>query len=225
MSRRRREISVFNVSFLDLMCCALGGVLLLVLVMSEDFSETVEAQQQVIEKLTDKSNQLAESREQLLQTMEKSSRQIADMQKTIERERQKGYMVPLPLAIRLDWNVATDIDLWVKGPKGEFASYKKMVTSFGYLMRDETRGVNRNWEVFYSVELMEGPYEVYCHYYGTNKGTAKVIVRAELFPNRPDPGNSKQETINLGKGRSEPGELALKFRIVRQGSSNAIRFE
>ena len=48
MGRKHRELNVFSASFLDVLCCALGGVILLVIAMStQQKAETDQAQKQL----------------------------------------------------------------------------------------------------------------------------------------------------------------------------------
>jgi hypothetical protein len=170
--RRDREIQVFNVSFLDLLSCALGGVLLLFLYV---------------------------------------------MSTQAEKPEPKGFLVPLPLAIRIDWDKPVDIDLQVRDPSNAIAHWDHLETECGYLMRDEREATERTWEVYYCVDIHPGTYEVYAHYFGETNGPVRVTLSGELFPADPERKQTIRPRTVVLEGQNQPpapGLLLTRFELV-----------
>jgi len=176
--RRERDIQVFSVSFLDVLSCALGGVLLLFLYLM--------------------------------------------ITRPAPANTEQGFLVPLPLAIRIDWDKAVDIDLQVRDPSGELAYWKHLKTPCGYLMRDEREAVHRNWEVYYCVDVHPGVYEVYVHYYGDTVGPVHVRLTGELFPADPQHKQTllpKSCVLSVQNDPPAPGLQVACFELQPEGDS------
>ena len=193
MSARSREIQVFSMSFLDVLSCALGGVLLLLFTTSPEPLAPVEQPP------------------------------VAPAPAAPTPESDTGLIVSIALAARIDWDKPVDIDLWVKDPgssgSGDFVYYKDPRSRYGFLMRDAQSETDGQWEIYCTVDPHPGVYELYAHYYSQSSEPVNVKLSVQLFPG--EPSRRQEFEVNATLLRSQqsgtPGKLLGKFRLVTAG--------
>ncbi|MGB5817916.1 MAG: VIT domain-containing protein [Saonia sp.] len=132
------------------------------------------------------------------------------------KKTQKAYFKALPVAVRIviDWNHNdTDIDLWVKDPKGETASYENVETTIGgHMSEDMTEGYGP--EEFMLKDAPKGDYQVLVDYYADNvqKISGPTILKVTLFTNYGSANEERKTTIvRLDKEEDELEVGNLKF--------------
>jgi len=184
MRKKRGDIQVFSVSFLDVLSCALGGVLLLLLA------------------------------------------------KMNERD-DEGFVVPIALVFRIDWNEKADMDLWVKDPdttqsSTKFVYYENPRSRIGSLMRDVQSERVEQWEAYFTLDPHPGVYEVYAHYFDEDfNAPVPVTFQAVLFPGDPTREIRIEApapvTLRRDSDGSAPGRLLGRFEIVQFGDDYELR--
>jgi hypothetical protein len=96
MKVRRREVNIFNMSLLDILCGALGAFCFMMLAL---FPAYIEAQKH-------KASPDAEERARLAEERAERAEQQARQEKVDQTF----------LAFRLHWNTTDDVDMWISGP-------------------------------------------------------------------------------------------------------------
>lgn len=268
MEPTRREIpNLLGTSFLDVLSCALGGFILMVLLLTQKAGEaartlrhqlaaaeaaldqargelvrarsalhTARAQAEGALAAADRAGtQLADLRDRLAQTRAEAVAEtarhasaLASLERDKVAARSRGFEVPVPLAIRIDWGrKGIDIDLAVTGPDGLVARYPESERnrSFGNLMRDEVKADKDTWEVFYSMDPRPGRYQVACSYYTTSPDLP-VVVEGVVVLYPADPGKRREQRFRvvLRAGDKYPRRAVGSFAIGRSGSGWAIDF-
>jgi hypothetical protein len=197
-SSGRSHNPFFGMSMLDVLSCALGGVLLLVFLLQRQNQQTV--------------SELEQDRQQLAQ-------QLLDLK--------RGISVPLPLAIQIHWEGTGDIDLSVVKDGGERVWYpvEERRRTWGELMRDETEGVIINSELFLSPRPEAGQYDVYVWYYGGGD-RSQYLVRGEivLYPGEPSHSRRRQFQVELSTSTPRQWIRVARYRLVITGSRVEIEW-
>ncbi len=155
MRVRNREIQVFSMSFLDVLSCALGGVLLLLFMMSPPSMPPIEP-------------------------LPAPPEPVAPELPTPEPE--EGLIIPIVFAVRIDWDEPVDVDLWVKEPGGSFVSYNKRQGTSGFLMRDALAGTEHRWEIYCTIAPQPGIYEIYAHVYSEVQQPVNAELSVQVYP-------------------------------------------
>ncbi len=196
MSRRGSNTGFLGTSFLDLLCCALGGVLLLVLVLQQNHETTV-------------------------QDLERDKYELA--QKILLLK--KGISVPLPLAIQIHWEGAGDIDLSVVRDGAERVWFQNRECDWGQLMRDETQGQTINSELFLSPQPQVGEYKVYVWYYGGGSQSQYTIqCEIALYPGDRSRSTRQQFERQLPVSPKQAWQHAATYQLTRSGNEFQITF-
>lgn len=135
----------------------------------------------------------------------------------------EGFVLPISLAVRLDWNQEVDIDLWVSDPgcsnEQPYVFYDERQSGVGTLMRDAINPRDRQWEVYFAIEPIAGVYEIHADYYEDSALPVEVTAAAELFP-----GDTEKKmrlemeepvTIRYANAIDGPDRRLLRFEIVK----------
>ncbi len=170
MRRRNREISIFNLSMLDVISGALGAFLVLVAILVPYYRKDLAAQiRQLQETVTELRQELEETQEQL-DTAQQRVREL-------EERLAKTFLVVL-----MKWTTdGQDVDLHVVDPTGaEFYFDRTTIPGRpGELTEDDTSGPgNEIWSI---PEAQEGEYRVYYNLYSRSGNPQNPRVTGRVF--------------------------------------------
>lgn len=199
----KKKINIFSVSFLDVMCCALGAVLLLyVIVPKVTMKEAMEIREhrEIIEQIDDILEQLENSVERELleriqNEIESLKRKISNIVQENQRLRQEleaaqqtidEYENELResnfIVITMSWKTEKqDVDLWVIDPQGRKYYFEKRnyIGIPGNLAADTLVGPGVEvWEV---LNPIEGKYRIYANLYAKKGNNDNPVVKTRLF--------------------------------------------
>lgn len=195
MRARRAEIQVFSVSFLDVLSCALGGVLMLLLSMPTPSPVPPPP--------------------------EPPPPAPTPLPPTPE----PGFLLQVVMVARIDWDKPVDIDFWISDPdsrqQDKYVYYENHRSGVGYLMRDSINpDRERPWEVYFTVDPYPGVYEFYAHYYASSDEPVDVTLSLELFPGDPERRQSYREVTPTRLTKAEhgvtPGRLLGRFELKQE---------
>ncbi len=230
MSQRRGEIQVFSVSFLDVLSCALGGVLLLLLLNMQSSEQTITTESRLRQRAERDRNNAEDAKRKA-----ESEREVADRRRReaeAERDEAKGelatltgFSVPLTLVFQINWDKQADIDLWIKDPttaQNSYVYWNNPKSKIGYLMRDEIEAKDRQWEIYFAVDEKPGVYEVYAHYFSGDSGPTTVTLQSVLYPGQQRIQRQQDVVAILPKGKGQPGQLLAKFELKQVGTGYTL---
>jgi hypothetical protein len=139
MKVRRREVNIFNMSLLDILCGALGAFCFMMLAL---FPSYIEA----------KKNKGADMEERLREAEARAEEAEAQAEEADARARQERADQTL-IAFRMMWNTTDDVDLWMSsannawwGPKKERLPGGRLVSQ----MNDSTDGTKSGESIWLS---------------------------------------------------------------------------
>jgi uncharacterized protein YfaP (DUF2135 family) len=216
MKPRNREINIFNLSMLDVICGAMGAFLVLLILLlpyykkeHRDYQKEIQEQQQRItaqqQQIAEEERQRQEAEEQLRQTEQKLAEAMRNERNT-------------PLLIIIKWETLKhDVDLHVVDPDGgEFYYRNKTIPDHaGMLSEDDTDGPGFEiWEVDIA---KPGKYEIaYNLYDAKGNNQAPTVVGRVVSKN----GSIRLPDIVLDRVRekkkvatvilSENGQLSIQ---------------
>lgn len=189
MRRSAKEINIFSMSFLDILCSGLGAVLVLLLIFSQNAQEIKTQDENRIEQLQEENRDL---------------------------KQKLGMPVSFPIAIRIEWNnINNDIDLYVKDPSGKTAYFppKHQNTGVGQLMRDSNTSEELPFEIYFTDRMAAGQYIVWAHYYS---GHGPEVVRCKISTiSLAGREMSHENSINLDRIKQK--KLIARVRIGTDG--------
>lgn len=196
MTKRNHTHGFLGTSFLDLLSCALGGVLLLVFLLQRQS-------------------------EQVIDQLEKDKAELA--QKLLDLKR--GISVPLPLAVQIHWEGAGDIDLSVVKDGQDRVYFGNRQRDWGELMRDELQGTVISSELFLSPSPVPGRYDVYVWYFsGGNQPEYQIDGEVALYPGEPSRSKRRRFSIVLPISPGRQWRRVASYRLTRTGDAFHIEF-
>lgn len=216
MKPRNREINIFNISMLDVICGAMGTFLLIMIILlpyykKENFDYKKEA-----ENLRRTIESYKQQVEEAKREKEKSDQQRREAEKRAERaetELAKTFMV-----IYVTWQVSySDIDLFVVDPDGGvFYFRRKTIPNHqGMLSVDNQNGPgNEVWEIH---SAPPGTYRVYANWYAQNQepSASEVSVTGRVIHR--DGGNDLKSvtlTEQFKKDREYTIEDTVRMKLM-----------
>ena len=180
MRRRSREISVFNLSMLDVIAGAMAAFLILVVILLPYYDKTTIDHQAEIQSLT-QALAAAETAQRDAQTQAAQAQQEAASQQAraegLARQLARTFLV---LYVR--WDTHDDIDLHVIDPSGaEFwwNEHKRIPGRPGELSEDAILGpANEVWEIR---DAPPGDYRIEVNLFGIRDTRKPVVVKGRVF--------------------------------------------
>ncbi len=170
MRRRNREISIFNLSMLDVISGALGAFLLLVAILVPYYQKDLAVQiRQLQETVAELRQQLEETREQLDAAQEQVQ--------ALEERLAKTFLVVL-----MKWTTdGQDIDLHIVDPSdAEFYFERATIPGRpGELTEDDTSGPGT--EIWSVGEAPAGEYRVYYNLYSRSGNPQNPRIAGRIF--------------------------------------------
>jgi hypothetical protein len=103
MKVRRREVNIFNMSLLDILCGALGAFCFMMLAL---FPSYIEAQKRTSGEDAEERARRAEER------ADRAEARAQEAEQQVEQEKANQTLV----AFSLHWSTSDDVDLWIAGP-------------------------------------------------------------------------------------------------------------
>jgi len=195
MKSRSREIQVFSMSFLDVLSCALGGVLILLFTIPPPPLTPPEPPP-----------------EQAPPSPEPEPEQGYLVPIVFAARMDWDRPVDIDLWIK-------DPDT---AQRNTYVYHLKPRSKVGFLMRDARSATDRQWEIYCTVDPYPGVYEIYAHYYTSSSEPAQISLTVELYPGRPNQGQPFQShtTLTHSQHSREPGKLLGKFELKRIDQDN-----
>jgi uncharacterized membrane protein len=142
MKSRNKEVNIFNMSLLDILCGALGAFCFMMLSLFPDHAKVKELQAQVeqMENQTGNGN----ARQQIEQAREQARRAQQEAQQAREeRDRARADQTLAFFMIAWDGRSTADVDLWLQTPNGKYLAPKKADVppdKFADTIPDKTKG-------------------------------------------------------------------------------------
>ncbi len=121
MKPRNREVNIFNMSLLDILCGALGAFCFMMLSLFPDHAKVKDLQAKLA-SMTHSSGGNAEARAQQAEQREQQAEQRA---KKAEQDLQKAKGDQSLILFKLEWTGPQDIDLWIEGSAGKYCAPKE----------------------------------------------------------------------------------------------------
>lgn len=180
MRRRSREISVFNLSMLDVIAGAMAAFLILVVILLPYYDKTTIDHQAEIQSLT-QTLAAAETAQREAQTQAAQAQQEAARQQAraegLARQLARTFLV---LYVR--WDTHDDIDLHVIDPSGaEFwwNEHKRIPGRPGELSEDAILGpANEVWEIR---DAPPGDYRIEVNLFDIKDARKPTVVKGRVF--------------------------------------------
>jgi restriction endonuclease S subunit len=163
----RKEINIFNMSFLDLLSGALGAVLILFIIIPKMTAE----QQNELEQAEAQNEQVKELKEELAETRRQLQQAQAQMKK--KDGLPSNFIDKGEVEVFILWEENVDVDLYVKNlANGEICQHPSNQRSnsnryeWGMLTEDinneRLRGDGiKYYEIFYQPKPVSGRYQIY----------------------------------------------------------------
>ena len=172
MRLRSKEISVFNMSALDLFASALGAFILITLVLFPYFPNTGDSQEQVDEvkaQLAQANAELEETSAELEEVRAQLNPNLQQELQSCEQQLRKKFVL-----VVISWSTGDDIDLHIIDPAGREYYYEKKFHSGSRakLEEDNMRGPGN--EIWLHPAAEPGRYRVYFKYYGGSGSSVRV---------------------------------------------------
>lgn len=182
MQRRKREISVFNLSMLDVIASAMGAFLIIMVVLLPYYKND-----EIIQQLREQVQQQQTELERQQETITQQQQQIQQQENRIEELENQNQHLREQLAntfliIVIDWKTKDhDVDLHVIDPAGHEFYYEK--TTFpgvpGELSEDERYGPGVEvWEI---TQAPQGDYKIYYKFYEKHGNSEPAVVKGRVY--------------------------------------------
>ena len=180
MKRRSREISVFNLSMLDVIAGAMAAFLILVVILLPYYDKTTIDHQAEIQSLT-QALAAAQTAQREAQTQAAQAQQDAARQQT-RAEGLARQLARTVLVLYVRWDTHDDIDLHVIDPSGaEFwwNEHKRIQGRPGELSEDAILGpANEVWEIR---DAPPGDYRIEVNLFAIRDAHKPVVIKGRVF--------------------------------------------
>jgi hypothetical protein len=121
MKRRNREVNIFNMSLLDILCGTLGAFCFLMLALLPDHLKAKQLQEQV-DRMSTPGGANAEARaKKAEQDAEEARRRAEEAEQKAKKARAQQSLAYFQVL----WDGPQDVDLWVKMPDKKWVVPKK----------------------------------------------------------------------------------------------------
>jgi cell division protein FtsB len=170
MRRRNREITIFNLSMLDVICGALGAFLFLVAILVPYYRKDLAAQ---IRRLQETVAELRQEVDETREELETAERRVEELEERLA----KTFLVVL-----MKWTTdRQDVDLHVVDPTGAEFYFQRRTNPGrpGELTEDDLAGPgNEIWSV---PEAPPGEYRIYYNLYSRSGNPGNPEVTGRVF--------------------------------------------
>jgi hypothetical protein len=212
MKSRNREVNIFNMSLLDILCGTLGAFCFLMLALLPDHIKAKQLQQQ-IEQMSTPEGKDAEAR---AKQAEEEAREAKRRAEEAEEKARKARAQQSLAYFQVEWNGPQDIDLWLKMPDKKWVLPKKAQVPKELVyaeIGDVTQGPAKEqaWltDIAYPGEL----YELHAKLHSANGGASRVQITGYIAVRV-----ATGETTNSMTLYDLPGELQREGEMVMLGT-------
>jgi|TARA_B100002003_G_scaffold73185_1_gene68203 biopolymer transport protein ExbD len=201
----KKEIQVFTISFLDVLSCALGAIIILfVIVPKSQIQQNLQAElhevraqlrelneSQPIVTNIDSIQQLlireAEARRDAEEEVQRLIAEVEELRNEQSSNSGSGFAIfgiDAQFGVVINWPENLDVDLWVREVRsGKWCCYAVSSPGFAKYYQDvrSRSSGDKRYELVYQDEVKSGEYDVYIHLY-SNRGVASVSGYSILYP-------------------------------------------
>ena len=193
MRAKNREFNILNMSFLDVICGAMGAFLIVMVILmpyykkeAQDFLQSIGNLKQELaessQRLEETETELdrAEKRiRELEQELQKSQSQNSALQRSVDEVRKRR---DTPLLVGLKWaSRLVDLDLYLVQPSGHAVGYACKKRGLTELVFDYRKG-GEGAEVVISTKARPGRWKICVHLYkGVSETIQELKIRASDF--------------------------------------------
>jgi len=193
MRARNREFNILNMSFLDVICGAMGAFLIVMVILmpyykkeAQDFLQSIGNLKQ---ELAESSQRLEETEAELdraekrimelEQELQKSQSQNSALQRSVDEVRKRR---DTPLLVGLKWpSRLVDLDLYLVQPSGHAVGFARKKRGLTELVFDYQKG-GEGAEVVISTKARPGRWKICVHLYkGVSETIQELKIRASDF--------------------------------------------
>lgn len=187
MRRRSREISVFNLSMLDVIAGAMAAFLILVVILLPYYDKTTIDHQAEIQSLTQALAAAETAQREAQAQAERAQAQAAQAEQEAARQQDRAEGLARQLAqtflvLYVRWDTRDDVDLHVIDPSGaEFwwNEHKRLPGRPGELSEDAILGpANEVWEIR---DAPPGDYRIEVELFAIRDARKPVVVKGRVF--------------------------------------------
>jgi hypothetical protein len=204
MRRRNREVNIFNMSLLDILCGALGAFCFMMLSLFPDHAKVkdLQARLQAAER-TGPGDASAGARAR------QAEQQLREAQKQLDKAQSEQSL----LWFRVAWDTGQDVDLWVEGGGGKLCSPKPELIpaerrSGTCKFFDQTKGPTYEQGWFSDVAFAGAWFRLFARLEKSNGVPGPVSVHGYMVARAPGQGGQVMNLADLGVV-SVPQEKAL----------------
>jgi hypothetical protein len=200
MKSRSREVNIFNMSLLDILCGALGAFCFLMLSLFPDHAKVKNLEQQLAGATQGAAGD-AEGR------AKEAERRADEAEKAEEKARAEQSLVFFQVA----WNGPSDVDLILQTPNGKYLAAKP-----GGLRPDQvvgkvadvTKGPGKEITWMSDVAYPKNRYRLFARVHAANGASAPFVVNGYITARIPRGNTSAMGLYDLGFARLQrEGEL------------------
>ena len=193
MRARNREFNILNMSFLDVICGAMGAFLIIMVILMPYYKKEAQDFLQLIgnlkQELTESSQRLEETEteldraeersRELEQELQKSQSQNSALQRSVDEVRKRR---DTPLLVGLKWpSPLVDLDLYLVQPSGHAVGFARKKRGLTELVFDYQKG-GEGAEVVISTKARPGRWKICVHLYkGVSETIQELKIRASDF--------------------------------------------
>ena len=212
MRRRNREVNIFNMSLLDILCGTLGAFCFLMLALLPDHLKAKQLQEQ-IDRMGTPAGMNAEARAKKAEQDAEQAKRRAD---EAEQKAKKARALQSLAYFQVLWDGPQDVDLWVKMPDKKWVMPKKaelpkeqLYAESGDVKKGPAQEQAWITDVWYTGDV----YELHAKLHSSNGVSGPVRITGHVAVRIPT-----GETTNSMSLYELPGELQREGELVMLGT-------
>ena len=209
MKSRNKEVNIFNMSLLDILCGALGAFCFMMLSLFPDHAKVkdLQAQVQELEQRTGSGNA-----QQQIEQAQQQTRQAQQEAEQARKERDKAVDQQSLAYFKVNWWGPADVDLWLMNTEGKYYAPKKAdvpADKFAGTINDVTKGPSFEQAWFTDVAYVGAVWRLFARVSAANNQPFPIEVRGTLGARiRLNAQQSAMEVFDLGTVPvDKPGSL------------------
>jgi hypothetical protein len=198
MRRRNREVNIFNMSLLDILCGALGAFCFMMLSLFPDHAKVKDLQAR-LEAAERNSPGDPNSAARAQQQAREAQQRLQQMQQQLDKAKAEQSL----LWFRVEWNGGQDVDLWLEGKGGKLCTSKPDLVPADRnggecKFFDQTKGPAREQGWFSDVATEGTWYRIFARLQNRNGLPGPVPVQGYMIARTPGEGGEVMDLLDLG---------------------------